>query len=412
MKRLRDPRWFLILMFLAIISAVPLAQIGLEARQEDGIRALEVFRQPPTAANLRAFEKSLESVNWAARLTRPWVQDAQFAWLQYGGAKAILGADDWYFYKPGLQGMLSRPGAAESPGGTNDPLRAIVDFRDQLATRGVRLVVMPVPNKESVYPDRVTPRAAAMHGVMAPRTRDLIERLRQAEIEVIDLFEAFGSVRRNEGANSPPLYLAQDTHWSPVGVELAARTVATRLLELGWVQRGGVIYEVRPAPIQRLGDIVRMLQVPAIERRVAPESVPCVQVVRRDGGERYQDTAEAEVLVLGDSFMRIYQQDEPGSAGFIAHLARELRHPLISLVSDGGGSTLVRRELHGRPAFLAQRKVVLWEFVERDLGLGLEGWKLVPLPPILPPATAASTASSVPPSSAVKAAASPSRSAR
>jgi hypothetical protein len=103
-------------------------------------------------------------------------------------------------------------------------------------------------------------------------------------------------------------------------------------------------------------------------------------VVRRDTGETYRDEAEAEILVLGDSFARVYQQDEPGAAGFIAHLAKELRQPLMAVVNDGGGSTLVRQELFHRPAFLHNKKVVLWEFVERDIGLGLEGWKRVPLP--------------------------------
>ena len=57
----------------------------------------------------------------------------------------------------------------------------------------------------------------------------------------------------------------------------------------------------------------------------------------------------------------------------------------MALVNDGGGSTLVRQELRGRPAFLKHKQVVLWEFVERDIGLGLEGWKLVPLPPAVAP---------------------------
>jgi hypothetical protein len=52
----------------------------------------------------------------------------------------------------------------------------------------------------------------------------------------------------------------------------------------------------------------------------------------------------------------------------------------MALVNDGGGSTLVRQELQGRPAFLNRKKVVLWEFVERDIGLGLLGWQLVRLP--------------------------------
>lgn len=391
MNRLRDPRWFLILAFLLTIGSVPVVQVVLEARQEEGVRVLEVFSQAPTAANLRTYERNLESANWAARATRGWVQFAQFAWLGYGGGKAVLGSNGWYFYKPGLQDMLARPPAAAAaapvpvPGATatNDPVSAIVGFRDQLASRGVRLVVMPVPNKESIYPDRITARGGGGYPLMSPRTREVLVRLRAAGVETIDLFEAFGAERRRHGGTEPDLlYLTQDTHWSPAGMELAARTVAARLRELGWVRDGTVAYDTRPAPIQRLGDIVRMLQVPAIERRVAPETVPCRQVFLLGEGRTYADSPEADVLILGDSFMRIYQQDQPGGAGFIAHLARELRQPMLSLVNDGGGSTLVRRELYGRPAFLAQRKVVLWEFVERDLGLGLEGWKSVPLPPV------------------------------
>jgi hypothetical protein len=386
MNHLRNPQRFLILMFLGVIGSVPLIQCMIEARQEDGVRAFEVFSQPPTVANLRAYEQSLEAANWAARVTRPWIQFAQFAWLQEGGEKVILGSGGWYFYKPGLNYLLARSKKAKASDATNDPLAAIVDFRDQLAARGIRLVVLPVPNKESVYPDRLTPRAEPPRGALAPRTQDLLDRLRAAEVEVIDLFKGFAQARQATGpASQASLYLAQDTHWSPAGVELAAKLVARRLTELGWVRPGTLDYRERSAPVQRLGDVLRMLQVPLIERRVTPEAVPCVQVVRRDDGELFQESPEAEMLVLGDSFARIYQQDEPGAAGFIAHLAKELRQPLLALVSDGGGSTLVRQDLGGRPAFLKNKKVVLWEFVERDIGLGLEGWKLVPLPAAVSP---------------------------
>jgi hypothetical protein len=390
MNRLRDPQWVLILMFLGIIASVPLIQLLIEAREEDGVRAFEVFGQAPTAANLRAYERSMEAANWAARVSRPWIQFAHFAWLKDGGEKAVIGQAGWYFYKPGLNYQLARRPSAKAASTTNDPIAAIVDFRDQLAAHGIRLVVMPVPNKESVYPDRLTARAEPRRGVLAVRTQDLLDTLRAANVEVIDLFKEFGEARQQTGsAFQAPLYLAQDTHWSPAGVALAAKAVARRLLELGWVQPGQVDYRERSAPVQRLGDVLRMLQVPLIERRVDPESVSSVQVARHNSGELYKDAADAEILVLGDSFVRIYQQDEPGAAGFIAHLAKELKQPLMSLVNDGGGSTLVREELRARPAFLKNKKVVLWEFVERDIGLGLGGWKLVRLPTMdLPSSTA------------------------
>jgi hypothetical protein len=380
MRRLKDPRWFLIVMFLGIIVGVPLVQMGIEVRDGNGIQALQVFEQAPTAANLRNYERNMEGANWLARFTRPWMQFAQFQQLKDGGEKVAIGRQEWYFFKPGVKYMLAREESVKETNSTNDPIAAIVDFRDQLAARGIRLMVMPVPNKESIYPDRLTSRAESFRGVMAPRTENLFRKLRAANVEVIDLFKAFGEAREETVSSSADaLYLAQDTHWSPSGVELAAAVVAGRLTELGWIQPGGVDYDERPAPVQRLGDLLRMLQVPMIERGTAPESVPGVQVVRRDNGERYSDSAEAEILVLGDSFLRIYQQDAPLSAGFIAHLAKELKQPLISLVNDGGGSTLVREELRARPAFLKDRKIVLWEFVERDIGLGIQGWKLVNL---------------------------------
>jgi hypothetical protein len=156
--------------------------------------------------------------------------------------------------------------------------------------------------------------------------------------------------------------------------------VARRLAASGWVSPGRTEYQQRVAPVQRLGDLLRMLQSALIEKSSVAETVPCVQVLGDEATQPYRDQADSEVLVLGDSFLRIYQQDEPGAAGFIAHLARELSQPLTSLVSDGGASTLVRQELYRRPGLLKNKRVVVWEFVERDIRLGTEGWQQVPLP--------------------------------
>ena len=102
MKRVRDPRFALIVIFAAILAAVPLFQIFLEIGDDNGIRAFEIFNEPPTAANLRAYEKNLEKSSWAAQLSRPWLQFASFTLLKDGGEKVLVGSSGWYFYKPGL----------------------------------------------------------------------------------------------------------------------------------------------------------------------------------------------------------------------------------------------------------------------------------------------------------------------
>ena len=372
----------LIVVFLAIITCVPLAQMLLEWSRGERPQCLEVFRQQPTAAHLRAYERDLEEASWAARALRPWVQVVHFLWLKDGGEKTLVGRDGWLFYKPGVQAATERTQVRKGSSTAVEAAAAIMAFRDQLATRGTRLLVLPVPNKESVYPEKLTRRTGLLTNFVCPETKELLSRLAAAQVEVVNLFDAFALAKAAPVGNAPPaLYLTQDSHWSPAGLDLAARTVAERILQNNWARLGPVDYGAKPAPVRRTGDLVEMFQSPQITHAVSPEEVPTIQVLQPKDGSLYKDDPAAQILVLGDSFLRIYQTDEPEAAGFIAHLARELKQPLTSLVSDGGASTLVRQELFRRPALLARKKLVIWEFVERDIRLGAEGWQKVPLPP-------------------------------
>ena len=366
--------------FLATLGVVPLVQIALEVGRGQWPLALDLFEQKPTVSHLRAYDRALEESNWLGANLRPWTQHALWTLFRDAGSKALVGRDGWLFYRPGVQFLTHRPKPGPGSGTASEAAAAIAHFRDQLADRGATLLVVPVPNKESIYPEKLSRRAVRTRPGVGPETSELMERLKAAGIETVDLFSAFGRAKSAEAAPGPALYLARDTHWSPAGVELAARTVAARVFELGQIQMGSVAYGLRPASVQRVGDLLQMLQVPSIERAAAPETVPCTQVVRADTNELYQDDPEAPVLVLGDSFLRIYEQDEPQAAGFVAHLARELQQPVVSLVSDGGASTLVRQELNLRPALLKNKKLVIWEFTERDIRLGTEGWQKVPVP--------------------------------
>lgn len=380
MNRFNYSERFLILVFLGIIASVPISQAWLEVRRGETPQVLQVFRQKPTAQNLRAYENDLKEASWLANRLRPWAQYVQFAWFKDGGEKALVGRDGWLFYKPGVQYLTERPSLQKATSNVEEAVAAILAFRDQLAARGIELIVMPAPNKESVYPEQLTRRGAELRDATCPQTKVLFQQLRAAKVEIIDLFHLFAQAKSAAPPSAPKFYLAQDSHWSPSGVELAARHVAQRLREKRSLASNEVAFETKPAPVERLGDVLRMLQAPQIERHAIPEKVVCAQVMRKDNGQRYQDDPQSEILVLGDSFLRIYEKDEPGAAGFIAHLARELGQPLASIVNDGGASTLVRQELHRRPVLLKNKKVVLWEFVERDIRFGTEGWQKVPLP--------------------------------
>jgi hypothetical protein len=309
------------------------------------------------------------------------MQYAQFVLLRDLGEKALAGKNGWIFYRPGLDYLTQRQ-PSRSNGSQPDPASVICEFRNQLAARGIHLIVMPAPNKASIYPEHLSRRAASLPGAVCETTQSLLRQLQAADVEVIDLFELYARAKTaTPGDSAPPLYLARDTHWSPRGIDLAAEAVAQRLEQRGWIQRGQTVYHNKPAPTERVGDLVRMLKVPRIQARLGTERVPCLQVVQADGKALYEDDPQSEILVLGDSFLRIFHKDEPGSAGFVAHLAERLRQPISSIAYDGSASTLVRQELHRRPALLQSTKVVIWEFIERDIRFGTEGWQFVPLPP-------------------------------
>jgi hypothetical protein len=373
----RSSKWFVIAVFVALLTGPPIVQAIVEARRGDRPAVLAVFSRLPTPSNLRAYEDSLQDASVTARSLRPLVQAAQFFLLRDAGEKAIVGRGGWLFYGPGLGFITQRPRPGDST--VEGALAAVRAFRDALDARGIRLIVMPAPNKESVYPDRLSARAPAPDGrPIGAETRAFLAECRAAGIEVVDLFALYSEARRRADT---PLYLEQDSHWTPEGLDIAARAVAARILDRGWLRPGPSRYDDRPARIQEHGDLVRMIRSPWIEEYVPPQSIAAEQVVRRADGALFRDDRSPEVLVLGDSFQRIFERDPPGGAGFVAHLARLTGRRVGGVISDGGASTLVRQGLFRRPQLLTHARVVVWEFVERDLRLGTEGWQIVPLPP-------------------------------
>jgi len=360
---------FLVAAFLVIIFGVGLSQPVRDVVQGERPQVLAICARPPTEKNLRAYEKDMEDSSWVVQRARPWMQFVQYLTLKNLGRDVLVGRDGWFFYRPDVQFEI------EPWSGRDEVVAVVTHFRDALAERGIRLLLVPAPGKPSVYPDRITARAARLERPVYEHAQGAMTQLQQAGIEIVDLFGLFD---RNRATTA--LYLRQDTHWSPEGMQLAAKTVAERLLGSGAIAKGSINYTLKPVTLKRHGDVLRMARSQQVMNAFEPEQVECSQVVREDTGEKYKDDPESQVLVMGDSFLRIYERDEPGSAGFTAHLAHELGMPVTSIINDGGASTLVRQELNRKPEFLRNKKIVVWEFVERDLRFGTEGWQIVPLP--------------------------------
>jgi hypothetical protein len=353
---------------------------------------------------LRAYEKELEERSLFVLSIRPVMQLLRYGLLGDLGVKAIGGKNGWLFYRPGIE-YLYRPSVFDPRSKSVDyndkalddnPIEVITDFKKQLNDRGIDLIVVVVPGKGSIYPDllngdiRVTDKCAPLHST------DFLNRLNRLGVRTVDLFTPFMLERIHDTTCGDSLYLARDTHWRSRAVRLAAGIVADEVKKLQWYTEKHTenTYAVDTVEVERTGDVGVMtnlmnVSVRNLTLRFPTEMVKCFPVVHNyynDSGTiirqvpYHDDFRKSRILIIGDSFSRIYQTDAPRNAGWIAHLAYELSEPLASLVSDGGASTLVREKLARKAKVLNGKRLVIWEFVERDIRFGAFGWKKVTLP--------------------------------
>ena len=348
---------------------------------------------------LRPYENELENSSVFAIAGRPVMQFLRYVLFRDLGDKGVLGTRGWFFYRPDVD-FLVKPDVLDprsimvDPNDkkiSEDPLGAIVRFKTQLQSAGIDLLMVIMPGKPSIYPDLLSQSIPVSAAGALSHSQRMMNNLRQAGVEVLDLFGPFANERRHDAKAGDSLYLREDTHWKGRAVRLAARLLAGRIKQYPWYRPGSTEYAIDSVTVDRIGDVAVMTTLPAEKVRrfyggFIPEKTKCYQVYRitRDSSgtvsERslYKDDyRNSQVLLLGDSFSRIYQTDEPGSAGWIAHLAFELSQPIASLVNDGGASTLVRQSLARNPKLLKGKKLVVWEVVERDFRFGEDGWKNV-----------------------------------
>lgn len=373
----------------AFLAGVPLAQLAEDLRQGRPPQALDVFRQAPRLENLQAYERALERDSVVAKAVRPYVQWAFTRVLRAGNEKVVVGRDGWLFYRPSVKhvtgaGSLARPAPGGGPSG-GDPLGAILHFRDSLAACGVGLLVVPVPGKESIYPERLGAGCGSAGPPENADTPRFLAALAREGVAVLDLAPLLWEAKARSAG---PLYLPGDTHWSPAGMALAADALARRIREGGHVSgRHPTPWRVQPRRVTHRGDLYDMLNLPAGAAVIAPTEVAIERVVHAETGSPCSLDRASPVLILGDSFVNVFSDGELGwgdSAGLAEQLALRLGTGVDVIALNDGGVNGSRERLARRPGGLAGRRLVVWQFAARDLSLKAGEWKRVPVRPAGP----------------------------
>ena len=327
-----------------------------------------------TSRYLRAFENKVEDENALVLAFRPKYQLAVWNVFNDPGEKVVLGAGEgrWLFYRQDVEFLVQPSPLDVRSAKLDNPIQAILKFRDQLKAKGVELLVVITPGKPSIYPERLT----GIDGLkLAGHGKAILDSLTKLGLNTVDLYTPLLSAKADD-AKLGALYLDYDTHWTPRGAELAAGEIAKKvnaMVDAGQVNIGepSMDYVVSDSLADRMGDIGEMSGLNKF-------NVFKVQQVTGHVVSPFKDDfRKSKILILGDSFSRIYQTDSPVNAGWIAHFAKNISRPVSSIVSDGGASTLVREKLARKAGVLKGKKLLIWEFVERDLRFGAEGWKTI-----------------------------------
>ena len=344
-------------------------------------------------ADIQRCETALEDDSIVSQAILPPLGNFLTGHFGVGNEKAYVGRQRWLFYRPDIDFLTGRgfldprqlkkrahSGDRWTPAPQPDPIRAILQFRDQLAQRGIQLIVVPTPAKSVIHPEKFS---AAYQHWKAPLQNSSYAAFRNALVKQgVLVFDPAPGLAEVKSQTQRAQFLETDTHWTPEAVEWTASRLKEFIeANVKLTPPRSSAYKSEAVEVANLGDIAVMLQLPACQTLYARQMVQIGQVLSVHD-ELWRPTPASEVLVLGDSFGNIYSLPAMGwgeAAGFVEQLSFRLQRPVDGILRNDSAAFATReilsRELARGKDRLAGKKLVVWQFAMRELAFG--DWKLL-----------------------------------
>jgi SGNH hydrolase-like domain, acetyltransferase AlgX len=300
---------------------------------------------------------------------------------------AVAGKDGWLFFVPDLRALTVRRFWGEDAKNVSkaskpehaDPLEPILDFKRQLSGAGIELIIVPVPSKAVIYPDKISDVEIKSGEVVYfdPRHQEFYKVLREQGVNVLDLVPQLFKARESPSGLT---YCKTDSHWSGLACSIAARLIAVQLRErktFDLPERKPYSTEMRSVEIS--GDLLPMVS----EEHRQKETLPLVFAGTKTNGnfEPVNSDRNSPVLLMGDSHVLVFHDPtlHAAGAGLPDHLALELGIPVDVVGVRGSASVATLVTLLRRKDNLAGKKVVLWVMSMREFTESVSGWRKVPV---------------------------------
>jgi hypothetical protein len=235
----------------------------------------------------------------------------------------------------------------------SNPVEAISSLDRELKAQFIRLLVVAVPPRTALYPERFGDGRARPDANL----NQFYETLRKRGVEVLDLQPLFLAHRSDpEG----PSFLEEDFHWSPRGIELAAEQIAT------WIRTSGTCL-ASPRVEFKVERKQQAIQIPGSEASTQTSrqmlSVNLVRQIRNGKREAPRPDSASPVLIFGDCFAmyfsRLLEVSGLTGAGVSDHLSLRLGFP-VDLLAIQNAQAGILVELRRQRERVAKKKCLVW----------------------------------------------------
>ncbi len=301
-------------------------------------------------------------------------------------ALSVQGADkSWFFLRKELEhlsvGDLAAADMKKANKEGTDPVPVMAKYAADLKALGIELLVVPVPPKAAIYPEKL---GAKIDAGSVPGMAGFLAKLKAAGVEALDLESVF----KKERAEHPnkQLYCATDSHWSPYAAQLVAQIVADRYKGLKEVSEASLadLITLPEETLEFHGDLLTDAQ----KSTVPKEKLPMQRAglaVPPDGKNvtTVESDPQSPVLVFGDSHLQVFRKGGNMLAmqgGFIDHLQVFLPTSVEEITMQAGGADGPRVEIARatvkNPGFWSKKKVAIWLFTAREFTQGR--WRIIP----------------------------------
>jgi len=290
----------------------------IDPKKRSTVPPPEVLSEPGARMVLRVFLAmlivpvlfQLAGTNYLTAGVRSVTQWVLTHVLNEGNRRVFLGHDGWLFEQRELDRIVDLKRAHEPAS------LSLTTFADDLKKRGIPLVLVAVPERVTIYPDKVR-GSKYRDAVRSTGEKARLDALRASGVEVLDVTELLWKLRDEKRRD---VFFAHDSNWTPEAMKAVALQIEKHLREKhrALTSEETPLIKVTVVPNEEAGNLSRQLDPLMPQYQLGMEKTDLVSV------EGIELDEKSPVLLMGTELTAAFGD----ASDFITQLGLLLCRPI------------------------------------------------------------------------------------